>query len=165
MAEISRHRLHRKGTRRQSSDSDRGVSLIEILVAITLMGVAGVAVLGAMATSARGSSVSRSQASAIVWLQSSGDYLTSHIPYLDCTIGTEPAVKAAYQAGLQASGAPRSPMAWPQTQMRVERIEFWDNATQAFASSCKASQIQQITIAASNPSDTYTSRLSVVRSK
>lgn len=143
--------------------ADLGFTLTEMLVAITLMGVAGVSVLGAMAVSAKGSAVNASQAAAVVWLQGGIDYLAK-VPFSSCTTGQESAVGTAYQTNLQSSGAPVSQQGWPQQNITVvQPVLFW-NGTQ-FSSTCTPSgKLQQITIRVVNGTGNYSSTVTMVKS-
>ncbi len=146
-----------------SSRRDRGITLVELVVAIALLGIAGVAVLGAMAAAARGSSVNKSQAGAVVWLQSSADYLAS-AAYTPCVVGQEAQVDAAYQALLQDSAAPRSQVGWPQADLSVvSPVLFWNGS--AFTATCAPTYgLEQVTLRAVSPNIGFAGTLVVVKS-
>ena len=142
---------------------DSGVSLVELLVAIVLLGVAGVSVLGAMAGAVRGSSTNRSQSATVVWLQSSADYLTK-VAFVPCAVGQEAQVGTAYAAALASAGAPRSQIGWAQTDLSVvQPVLFWNGS--AFTSTCNTSfQLQQISLRVDNVPSRYKRTLVVVKS-
>lgn len=142
---------------------DVGISLVEILVSIVLLGVAGVSVLGAMAGAVRGSSTNRSQAASVVWLQSSADYL-SKVPFVPCVVGQEAQVGTSYQAALADVNAPRSQIGWAQTDLSVvQPVLFWNGAT--FTSACDtAFRLQQVTLGTNNVSSRFNRTLVMVKS-
>lgn len=143
---------------------DAGLSLIEVLVAVVLLGLAGSAVLGAMATSITGSAVSRTHAAGLVWLQSSSDYLST-TPYVGCTPGSETSVAAGYRTQLQQAAAPRSTLSWPQANLTVvEPVLFWSGGS--FGSACvTGSGIQQITLQVTGAAGNQTVKLVVVKTR
>lgn len=142
---------------------DRGLSLIEVLVAVVLLGLAGTAVLGAMATSIKGSVVSRTHAAGLVWLQSSSDYLST-TPFIGCTPGSEALVADGYRTQLQGAAAPRSTLSWPQANLTVvEPVMFW--SSDGFAPTCNTSGIQQITLQVTGAAGEQTVQLVVVKSR
>ena len=124
----------------------------------------GVAVLGAMATSVKGSAVSRTHAGGLLWLQSASDYL-SQTAYVDCTVGSEALVADQYRSQLQLSAAPRSPLNWPQANLTaVGPVLFWSNGS--FGPTCNAiSRMQQITLQVKGDGTSQTVGLVVVKSR
>lgn len=72
-------------------DSDRGISYVEVLVTVVLLGIAGVAVLGAAAGASKGATTQRAVADMQLVLASTADALTGVAP-VPCTGAT-----AAYQ--------------------------------------------------------------------
>jgi hypothetical protein len=82
--------------------ADPGVTLIEILVSITLIGTIGMAVIAALFTAVVGSSVQRDHARAHEWLQSATEVLVNDVPWIDCTDLNDPALHAdQYELALQ----------------------------------------------------------------
>jgi hypothetical protein len=147
------------------SRGDLGASLVEILVSVVLLGVAGTAVLAALAVSVVGSSQSKSHAAQVAWLQSAADAL-SRTPFVDCAAGSEGAVATTYQHSLRSSTDPSRPAGWPRENLSVSSpVLFWDG--DSFEDFCAASpsQLQQITLKASNPALTSSASLIVVKSK
>ena len=142
---------------------DIGISLVEILVAIVLLGVAGIAVLGSMAGAVRGSAINRSQAASLVWLQSSADYLTT-VPFLPCVVGLENQVGSSYQAALASAGAPQSQIGWAQSDLSVvQPVLFWDGTT--FTSACNTLfRLQQVTLRTNNVASGFNRSLVMVKS-
>ena len=138
------------------------MSLVEILVSVVLLGAAGVAVLGAMATAARGTSVNRSQADAIVWLQSTADYL-ANTPFVQCGAGFN--VQDRYNQNtdqLAATAAPKPEGTTTQGTISVIGVQFWDSTSSSFSSTCTTSKLEQITLQVTNGS--YQHSLVIVKS-
>ncbi len=148
----------------RKADADSGISLVEMLVTIVLLAVTGVAVLGAMASAATGSSVNQSQAAAVVWLQSTADYLAGSA-YTPCVVGSEAQVGTSYQLQLQDPAAPKSQRGWSQSNINiVQPVLFWDGSN--FTGTCfPAFNIQQVTVRVVNPANSFSDTLVIVRSK
>ena len=89
---------------RHRPDGDRGNSLIEILVSITLMGTIVVSVLAGIQTVVRASSVDRSHAQSFEWLQAASDaiYLADRVPCTQSGSGRAQAI-AEYGSAAQTA--------------------------------------------------------------
>ena len=143
-----------------SGSADRGLSLVEVLVTIVLLGIGGVAVLGAMAAAAHGSAVNKSQAGAIVWLQSAADYMAT-TAWASCTAGTEASVTAAYDAQLHLAAAPQSQTGSDSTISVASPVQFWNGT--AFSTTCTLNtKLEQITLQVTRGA--YTHSLVIVKS-
>lgn len=140
-------------------ESDRGSTFIEILVAVVLLGVAGVAVLTALGAAAAGAAVNRSVSDAQAALATAGDALTdtqsevAEDNYLDCDTNTESQIVAAYTAVVAAVS----------TGIDVADVEYWsgtgwDTSACAFGS---GERLQRITLSA--VADGATKTLQVVK--
>lgn len=108
---------------------DRGLTLVEILVSIVLLGLAAGGTLGAMAMAVRGSAVHRDLTNAQEWLQSASDNLQGQ-PRQDCdNVGgvageAESRIRSTYQNYVQTIG---SPDGWVPSQITVlYPVLFWD---------------------------------------
>lgn len=101
---------------------DHGVTLVEMLVTISLLGLVVVAVLVALATTTTASAVDRDHAVSFSWLQAASDEIYRD-PRVSCTLG-RPAALAAYDAA--AKSAPR-PTRWasnPSAVIAVTNVEY-----------------------------------------
>ena len=143
---------------------DSGLSLVEILVAVVLIGVAGVATLGAMAATARGSAVNKSATSGVLWLQSAEDFLAT-APFSACVVGNETQVGVDYLNQLASASAPPSSQGWAQSQLTlVQPVLFWNGSQ--FTTTCNTTyQIQQVTLKVKDPSSAFSSTIVMVKSK
>jgi hypothetical protein len=110
---------------------DAGVSFIEILVAIVLLGTAMIAVLTAVRTTVIGTRLERDHARAQVWLQSAAEALQA-TPRVGCdpvgSPATVPDVRAIYETEVRTLVA--SPPGWdPSSQLSVIDVRFWDGSS------------------------------------
>lgn len=88
----------RSAHRRTSARADEGVSFIELLVSIVLLGTAVVAALTAVRMTVIGSAIERDHSKAQQWLQSAVGVIEGE-NFADCnTVSVDgPAIRAAYQ--------------------------------------------------------------------
>jgi choice-of-anchor A domain-containing protein/prepilin-type N-terminal cleavage/methylation domain-containing protein len=100
---------------------DRGFSLVEVLVSIVLLGTAGVAVLGAMAASAKGSSTHRGVADAQTAIAAASEALMGIKP-VPCAsaAATYASIVKARVAALQLTG-------WSGSNVSVTAVNEWKN--------------------------------------
>jgi prepilin-type N-terminal cleavage/methylation domain-containing protein len=105
---------------------DRGLSLIEVLIAIVLMGTVVVAVVGLLQVTISASGTDRDHSNAHAWLQSAADVLyarelQSCAP--DGALATNKAdIAAAYEATLKQTENPED---WPDANIRIYDLQFW----------------------------------------
>lgn len=97
---------------------DSGMSYVEILVAIVLIGTAVVGSLAAIRATIIGSQVERDHARAHQWLQSASEVLTNDIAWQDCETTTAAALQASYQAQLRGT-TDIIPPHWTNSQVSV----------------------------------------------
>ena len=129
------------------SRSDRGMSYVEVLVSVILLGTAGVAVLGAAASAARGASTQRTVADSQIVLAAASDGLNGVTP-VACA-----QAMAAYQAvarnGLTALGLGRG---WVAANVSVVGVQSFNASTATFDAGCSnASATQKITVQVNSP--------------
>lgn len=143
---------------------DRGTSLIELLIAILLVGTAGIAVITTFTVSIRGSDTHRDLADSQALVASAGDVLADVPPdasddYLSCATTSTTDIVNGYQAIVDAIPGVAS--------VTVTSIEYWDSTaagTGAFGTTCRyalGDRLQRITLAAT--ADDVTSTLAVVK--
>jgi type II secretory pathway pseudopilin PulG len=118
---------------------DRGETLVELLVAVSIMGVTVVAVVGGLATAIIMSDIHREQARVAAELRSYAAYIdgTATAAYVPC-------------AGSYADTFPLA----SGFQAEIEEIRYWDGTQ--FAPSCPAtdSGVQQLTLHVSSTTRT-----------
>jgi type II secretory pathway pseudopilin PulG len=110
--------------------SDDGATLIESLVAISIVGVSFSALVGGMFTVVQASDINRSQASVATHLASYAEAVKGD-PYAACAT-SYPASSFALPAGFA-----REPV----------RVDYWSSTTQAFSATCGTdSGLQRVTL-------------------
>jgi Tfp pilus assembly protein PilX len=130
------------------SRRDGGVSLVETLVAIVLLGLVGVAVLSAFAGTIRASTTNRALALEQSWLASAEDLLASAaVPIAGCEV----VAAAAYQAVLDGESTRTGD--WPTGALKVVTVERWLPSERRFdATRCDPStQLHRLTLSAEAP--------------
>lgn len=126
--------------RRARPRSEDGVTLAEVLVAVSIMGVSIVAIVGAMATSIVGSDVASKQARASAALRSYAEALKDEAttPYAECAGGYPDAAAL----GVDAPGFTGT----------VTAVEYWagDGEPATFRSTCGGGEpdegVQRLTL-------------------
>lgn len=110
------------------SRSDRGMSFVEVLVAIVLLGTAVIATLTAVRASVIGTTIERDHSKAQQWLQSSVGVIEAY-DFADCSTVTlsGAAIESAYQSAIDdpVSGA-KTPYGFDDGQIDVAIPEVWD---------------------------------------
>lgn len=140
---------------------DAGATLVEILVAVVLLGTVVVATLGALQASVVGTRTERDHARAHQWLQSATGVLqaTDRVSCQDA--GGDPGelvMRQAYQAVLQ--NEVESPTGWQEWQITIippirvwDGTRYWDPYDAATPATCfePQYQLQLITIRVVSP--------------
>lgn len=165
---IKRRRSDRRDARgrcRARGATDRGSGLIEILVAVVLLGLGAAGTLTALTVAIRGSGQAARLSSARRWLISAADYVASDaVPRVACTSG-EPAVRSAYQSAAQSVSSAR-PAGWSASSITVDAaVLFWNGTS--YGTTCYESsglRLQLITLRATSPTGGQTETLTLVKS-
>jgi prepilin-type N-terminal cleavage/methylation domain-containing protein len=134
--------------------SDSGVTLIEILIGIVLLGTVVSATLTGLIAVITAGSVDRSHANAHAWLQTGADMLYAR--ELDqCDPAVDPATEVAntmaeYQATVQQT---ENPEGWGASNIQVVNVQFWRNdidasgvGTEAWGNECHDSNLQRVSL-------------------
>ena len=126
---------------------DRGATLLEVLMAVVILGITAAAVLGGLLTSVTVSDVHRKQATAGVVARDYAENVAGR-GYVECggpaDYAVAPAavpVPAGYTAG-------------------VTSVEYWNGG--AWSGSCASTGLQRVTVAASSDDGRVTERSVVV---
>ena len=97
------------------------MSLIEILIALTLMGTVVVATMTALTASISASSLDRDHANAHAWLQTAADTLYAR-DLITCDAQPLADITAAYQTTVQSTHNPED---WAAANIEVIGLEYW----------------------------------------
>lgn len=159
---------------RHRDDHDQGMTLIEILVSIVLIGTVVVATLGALRISILGGTVHRDHANAHAWLQSASDVLYAR-EKVDCSTtdpdGGKAAIISLYQPTVDVVPNPET---WINSQIKLTDIQFW-NATDTdndgiveyrFGNVCQDSinlSLQRITLEVRSPNGRIIEQVELIK--
>lgn len=144
---------------------DPGLSLIEILIALVLIGAAGSAGLVTLRTSVTASAINRDHANAHAWLQTASDVLYGE-PRGDCgstSSGRKAALKAEYQTAIRNKTS--NPQGWPATHLTVTEVLFWDGRS-SYQNTCYDDygiNLQLITLQVTNPDGRIVESVQIVK--
>jgi type II secretory pathway pseudopilin PulG len=144
----------------RSAPNDKGETLLELMMAVAIMGIAVVAIVGGIATSILMSDIHRKQATAGASVRNYAETVVAYV--------------AAGTPASNANFASSSPDYTPSTVgftapsgfvASVSSVWCWDDASKKFISSCAgASAVQQVTLnVASSDSRASETRLVIVR--
>lgn len=133
-----------RSSSRPDGVSDTGLSFIEILVAVVLIGTATMGILPLLWSSVHGSALQDRFAGARRWLVSAGDYAASDaLGPKSCDTAT---IVTDYQQDLRdavKNNRPAGP--WTNSQLTVTKVWFWNGMT--FGPTCVPTmKLQQISI-------------------
>lgn len=155
-------------------DTDRGMSLVEILVSIVLLGTVVIASLVALRTTVVATRIERDHAKAGQWLQSAVQIVNS-TPFGDCrvTAGVPNSAEAArllYQDAIRTQTSP--PFGWTGGQISVSNdVQVWTGSgwdPYASVVDCLddfGTRLQRITIEVRNPGGDIIEDIEVVKSE
>ena len=107
---------------------DAGVSLIEVLIAVVLLGTVVVATLGTLFATINASALDRDHANAHAWMQTAADMLYAReLISCDSMDPGNPAndmalIKAEYEATIQQT---ENPEEWPSANIEIINLEWW----------------------------------------
>ena len=154
---------------------DRGTSLIEVLIAVVLLGVGVAAMLTSLTVTIDASATERDHANAHAWLQTAADVLYG-VERKDCgtltydssgnptTSGTDEAsVRAFYEQEIK--NVATNPEGWPADNIEIiAPVKFWNG--EIYQDVCFDDQsvsLQLITIQVRNMNDEIVERVEVVK--
>ncbi len=133
--------------------SDVGETLVEVLLALVILGIAAVAILSGLQLSVQASDLHRKEATGGAYVRSFAEAIQEYVDdngYKSCATA-----QAAYE-GVPVAG-------WPSGyQPKVTAVRSWNGTTWG---SCSADGIQRLDLEVSSPGDTThraTERLTVI---
>lgn len=134
---------------------DRGETLIELLVSITIMGITTAAIIGAVLTVAVSSNVHRNQVSVLDQLRTSAEIVNraESAAFFDCAVPFQVAM---------TSGMPWS---YEANTVFVQSVTYWDAASSSFTPTCNHLGLLRVTLEIDQPRQgipAYTQTLDVV---
>lgn len=146
---------------------DSGLSLVEILVSVVLLGTVGVALLASLQATILGSRVGRDHAQAHEWLQSATEVLVNDVAWADCddtdSAGSSTSLQNFYETELRAKST-IIPPGWAPARLVVPIGVEFAGASGAYGSTCLATEDRQrITIQVQNPDGDIIERVEVVK--
>lgn len=153
------------------SRRDQGVSFIEVLVAVVLLGTIVVVTLVAVRTTIIATRLERDHSKAQQWLQSAVQVVEDE-SFGDCRVGDIPQSQtdtiALYQGRINASAQP--PYGWSGSQLRiVPPLDVWNGSTwvqYTTATDCYDDyglKLQRITVEARSPAGEILETVQVVK--
>jgi type II secretory pathway pseudopilin PulG len=149
--------------------ADAGLSFIEVLIAVVLLGLAVVGVMPSFTAQVRGSALQDRFSGARRWIVSAGDYAVSTgLPRVPCATPTQ------YEAAIRTGAAANRPAGWANSQLTLAAqdaaqapIQYWNGT--AFTNTCAETatnplKLQQISLRVVSPDGTVVEYLQVVKS-
>jgi type II secretory pathway pseudopilin PulG len=136
---------------------DRGDTLVEILISIIIMGIAGVAIITALQEGIFGSVSHRDAAEAESAMRYFAENVTNQT-YDKCT--TSPAHSAAYTVGLP-SGA-----AYTALTGSITKTEYWDDINSTYSTSCPSDAdrgLQRLTLKIKSTDNRVTTTVMILK--
>jgi len=149
------------------SGPDRGLSLVELLVAISLIGIVGVALMTSLRTSVVASRQARDSAQAQEWLQSATEVLVNDVDWNDCdptdSAGSAESLRSTYQSELRSLST-IIPAAWSADRLDIPVAVEFAGASGAYGPTCLATEDRQkITIQVTNTAGDIIETVQVVK--
>ena len=142
-------------------ESEAGASLIEVLVALMILGVTAVAVLAGMAVSIRSADQHRQQAQLQAVIVSAAERV-KEIPRDRCATVSS----ASYQERAQSAALDEG---WSGGTVQITSVEYWDGTT--YGSAChdaapsESLPLQQITLEVTHPGARSKATLTFVKGR
>lgn len=147
--------------RKPASGKDRGATLVEISIAIVLLGIGVTSMLTMLTVTIKASATERDHANAHAWLQTGADVLYGR-DRLDCDDNTPAQIHSAYDATVKGTS---NPGGWPASNISViPPVLYWDG--DIYQNTCYDNEgilLQLITIEVRNPEGRIVETVQVVK--
>ena len=149
--------------------AEAGFSLIEVLISVAIMGIAMVAVIGALATQIKGADLHRNQSNASAVLSSAAEKIQSS-GYVACDASPATTYKAAARTATLPSDWVTKGVSVG-LAIDVTSVKNWNGSS--FVATCAPDatdtlgllQIQLVTVAVTGPNASGTEQLDIVKRK
>ena len=149
-----------------SRECDSGVTFVEILISIVLLGTAVLTVLTAVRAIVIATAVERDHSKAHEWLQSASEVVANPaaLVWLDCDLPLDGAqIRNSYQASLQGDSS-IVPQSWDASRIAIPENVLFAGPSGDYGSTCyPAIDRQLITIEVSDPDGRIIERVQVVK--
>lgn len=145
------------------SRRDAGLSFLEVLIAVMLLGVGVVAMLSTLDLVVKTTAAERKSANAQAWLQSAVDTLYRY-ERIDCTDFTRQQIEEAYQLVVESAQDPQGWSGRGGTIEVVSPVLYWDGSV--YQDVCYDDQninLQLIEIRVANPDGRIVEQVQVVK--
>lgn len=141
---------------------ERGAGLVEVLMAVAILGIATTALLGGLTTLIVASDSKAEHARAATVLTSAADRLRdSSVTHVRCALPSE----ASYLAAVRSAGLPPG---WTSSAITITAVQYWDG--EGFGTTChdtdalgRLLRLQLVTIAVQSPDGRGAESVSVVK--
>jgi prepilin-type N-terminal cleavage/methylation domain-containing protein len=146
---------HPDPERPQPLGSEAGYTLVELVIALSILALVATVFLGGLATIIRGSRASDAQAR-VEAIQSAAADRVATVPFLAC------ASPAAYEGFVQDA---TSTVAWPSSALTIVDIKYWNGVT--FSAACSPTSVvnfvQLVTVKVTSPDGSYSRSMEVAK--
>lgn len=143
-----------------SHSRNDGFSLVEVIMAVFLLGAAAVGTLNTLVVAMRSSEAHRQHSAAQAWLQNASDAINA-VPRMPCTYG-EASLRSFYLGVARAVPAPND---WSASQISIERaVAFWNGTD--YGTTCFEEiglHLQKITLTVTSPDGEIIKQLEMVK--
>ncbi len=141
---------------------DRGVGLIEVVLAIAITGGVVVAILGALSTVVRSADQSSNATKVQAIVGGAADELAGAV-WVAC-----PEVDDAY---LGAVGQAAGRVGWPSSTVRIDDIDYWNPSANNWTEECNGAaavgtseRLQRVTITVTAPNESASKSFDLIKS-
>ena len=135
---------------RRRARSERGMSLLEVIISIGILGTVMISMMAGVALTARTTSLTRDRATQDSAVTAVTERLRS-LPYVTCTSGPDP-VRSSIGAEYDASSVP-SPNGQTMT-VTIDGVAFWSATAKRYQAACPpdgGAQLVNIKVLFGNP--------------
>jgi subtilisin family serine protease len=124
-------------TRARPGPDDKGETLLELMIAVTIMGIVVVAIVGGIATSIMMSDIHRKQATAGAYVRNYAETVVAYV----AAGGFDASASPGYSPSKVGFAAPAGGFV-----ASVTSVQCWVDASKQFSSCTTGSSVQQVTL-------------------